>query len=230
MLTIVKDTFDLLTFRIKREAISKFGGGHLIFGLVCTWIVGMGRYWDNPRAIFPQYLGVGSVLYIFALSLLLWMVVLPFKREDWTYLKVLTFVSLVSPPAIIYAIPVQMYYDLGTANTINMYFLLIVATWRLALLFYFLRVYAELGWLAVVSATLFPVLFIVVTLTFLNLDGVVFSAMAGTVHEPSPNDSAYTVLFIITFFSILAFPVVLAGYLSAIVLNNQRLKKEAGNK
>lgn len=225
MLRIVKDTFDLLTFRITRDAISKFGTGHLIFGLICTWIVGMGRYWDNPRAVFPQYIGIGSVVYIFALTLLLWMVVLPFKREDWTYLKVLTFVSLVSPPAIIYAIPVQMFYDLETANSINMFFLLIVAVWRLSLLFYFLRVFAKLDWFSVISATLFPVMFIVATLTILNLDRVVFGGMAGIVEE-SPNDGAYLILFVITLFSVLAFPVVLACYLAAIFLNNRRLKND----
>ena len=228
VITILKDTFDLLTFRLSRERMLNFGGGHLLFGIICTWIVGMGRYWDNPHALFPQYLGVGSVIYIFALTLLLWMVVLPFKPEEWTYLRVLTFVSLVSPPAIIYAIPVQMFFDLATANRINTIFLLIVALWRLSLLFYFLRVYGRLGWFAVIAATLFPVMFIVSALTFLNLDQVVFRAMAGIVEE-SPNDDAYVTLFVITFFSIVSFPFVLICYLAAIIMNGRRKQNESAD-
>ncbi len=92
MLQVVKDTFRLLTFRIAREEILNFGWQHLVFGLVCTWLVGIGRYWDNPRADFLQHLGIGSVVYIFVLSLFLWLTVLPLKTKDWTYFKVLTFV------------------------------------------------------------------------------------------------------------------------------------------
>lgn len=225
---IVKDTFDLLTFRLKREAMLDFGTGHLIFGFICTWIVGIGRYWDNPRAAFPQYFGVGSVIYIIVLAWFLWVVVFPFAAKDWDYRRVLTFVSLVSPPAIIYAIPVQMFTDLETANTVNALFLLVVALWRLSLLFYFLRVFARLNWFSVITATLFPVMFIVVALTILNLDKVVFNIMAG-ITEPSPNDAAYTILFVITFYSVIAFPLVLICYIAAIILQRIRAKNESAN-
>ena len=65
----------LLTFRITREELARLDGRHLASGLVCTWLVGMGRYWDDPGARWFQHLGIGSVLYVFALSAVLWLLV-----------------------------------------------------------------------------------------------------------------------------------------------------------
>ncbi len=228
MLQIVKDTFRLLTFRIAREEILNFGWQHLVFGLICTWLVGIGRYWDNPRAEFLQHLGIGSVVYIFVLSLFLWLTVLPLKAKDWTYFKVLTFVSLVSPPAILYAIPVQNFFNLETANTINAVFLLFVAAWRVGLLFFFLRKFASLDGFSAISAALFPLAFIVAALTILNLDRVVFDLMAGII-EQTPNDAAYGILGWMTLFSVFAFPVILICYVVAIVKNNRYTSNENPN-
>jgi len=228
MLQVVKDTFRLLTFRLAREEILNFGWQHLVFGLVCTWLVGIGRYWDNPRADFLQHLGIGSVVYIFVLSLFLWLTVLPLKTKDWTYFKVLTFVSLVSPPAILYAIPVQNFYNLETANSVNAIFLLVVAAWRVGLLLFFLRKFALLDWFSAFSAALFPLAFIVAALTILNLDRVVFDFMAGII-EQTPNDAAYGVLGWMTFFSILSFPVILIGYIVAIIRNDSPQRNANSN-
>ncbi len=228
MLQIVKDTFRLLTFRIAREEILNFGWQHLVFGLICTWLVGIGRYWDNPRAEFLQHLGIGSVVYIFVLSLFLWLTVLPLKTKDWTYFKVLTFVSLVSPPAILYAIPVQNFFNLETANTVNAIFLLVVAAWRVSLLLFFLRKFALLDWFSSVSAALFPLAFIVSALTILNLDRVVFDLMAGII-EQTPNAAAYGILGWMTLFSVFAFPVILICYVVAIIRNNSLQRNANSN-
>jgi hypothetical protein len=40
----------LLTFRLTQKEFLELGGMHLVFGLVCAWLVGMGRYWDDPGA------------------------------------------------------------------------------------------------------------------------------------------------------------------------------------
>ena len=228
MLQVIKDIFRLLTFRITREEILKFSWQHLVFGLICTWLVGIGCYWDNPRAEFLQHLGIGSVVYIFVLTLFLWLTILPLKAKDWTYFKILTFVSLVSPPAILYAIPVQNFFNLETANSINAIFLLAVAAWRVGLLFFFLRKFALLDWFSAISAALFPLAFIVAALTILNLDRVVFDLMAGII-EQTPNDAAYGILGWMTLFSILAFPVILIGYVAAIVKNNRYQRNENPN-
>jgi hypothetical protein len=117
----------ILTFRASRDELINLGWRHLAFGLGCAWIVGVGRYWDNPKVGLLQHLGVGSVIYVFVLALFLWLVVWPLRPLDWSYFRFCTFVALVSPPALIYAIPVERFYDLNTANSINAMFLAIVA-------------------------------------------------------------------------------------------------------
>lgn len=228
--TVLKDTFDLLTFRISRERLLKLGKYHFLFGLICTWIVGMGRYWDNPRVELLQHLGVGSVIYIFALSLFLWLIILPLKPKDWTYFRVLTFVSLVSPPAILYAIPVEMVFDIDTSNSLNALYLLIVSVWRVSLLIFFLKRLAELHWFSILVATLLPITLIINALVILNLEKVVFNFMGGF-RERSANDMAYQVLWLIAFLSNIVFIPILIAYFVIInyLFSKSRDKDEAEN-
>jgi hypothetical protein len=123
--------------------------------------VGIGRYYDNERVGLLQHLGVGSVIYVLLLSLFLWLLVWPLQPRNWSYLRVAAFVSLVSPPAILYAIPVEYLFSVEVADSWNALFLGIVATWRVALLIFFLRRLAELKWLKVGIATLLPLSIIV---------------------------------------------------------------------
>lgn len=218
MLQIIKDTCNLLTFRITRETILNFTWQHFIFGLICTWMVGVGRYWDNSRVGVWQHLGVGSVVYVFVLSFFLWLIILFLQAKDWTYFRVLTFISLVSPPAILYAIPIQFFFNLSIANNTNSVFLLIVAAWRAMLLIFFLRKFTKLNWFSIVSASVFAMTLIIAVLASLNLEQVVFDFMRG-VTEPSPNDEAYEILFIITFYSVFIFPFALISYVIAMITN-----------
>jgi hypothetical protein len=199
---VVSTTIRLLTFRATREELINLTGKHLAFGLLCAWIVGIGRYWDNPRVGMLQHLGIGSVVYVFALSLFLWLIVWPLRPKHWTYFRVLTFVSLVSPPAILYAIPVEQFYSLLTADNINVVFLLIVAIWRVALLIFFLRRLGELDWFSIPVATLLPLTVIVFTLTALNLEKAVFDFMGG-IRQGTASDGAYAILFLLSFLSVL---------------------------
>src|SRR5688572_22654478 len=169
----------LIFFRASSAELAKIGWRHLSVGLVCTWLVGMGRFWDNPRVGLLQHLGVGSIIYIFILSLFLWLMAWPLQPRDWTYFKVLTFISLVSPPAALYAIPVEKLVTLGTANGINAWLLAIVAGWRVALLIFFLRRAGQLERFPTFVATFLPLTIIVVVLSILNLDRVVFNMMGG---------------------------------------------------
>jgi hypothetical protein len=217
--SILRTSFRLLTFRSTREELLSFGWKHLAFGLFCAWLVGMGRFWDNPRVSWLQHLGVGSVIYVFALALLLYFIVWPLRPKDWSFFRVLTFVSLVSPPAILYAVPVERFFNLDVANGFNAWFLAIVAAWRVALLVFYLKRSAALDWLSVVTAALLPLTLIVVTLLVLNLDRVVFDFMGGSSSSHrSGNDTAYGVLFLLTFLSAIIFVptlicyVVLASY------------------
>jgi hypothetical protein len=187
---------------MSREGFRRFGNRHLLLGLVFTWIVGIGRWWDDPAANLLQHLGVGSVIYVLVLSGLLWLVVRPFKPPDWSYKHVLTFVSLTSPPALLYAIPVERFVDLATARSINVWFLALVAAWRVALLFFYFRRFARLTIPAVMISALLPVMAIVATLTVLNLERAVFNIMGGLRESGTSNDSAYAVLFVLTFLSV----------------------------
>jgi len=67
----------LLTFRSSKEELRALNYRHLIFGLVCTWLVGMGRWWEDPKASLLQHLGVGSIAYIVILAFFLWLVLWP---------------------------------------------------------------------------------------------------------------------------------------------------------
>lgn len=201
----------LVSFRISREELSRLNRTDLYVGLFFTWLVGMGRYWDDPKANILQHLGVGSVLYIFVLSALLWLILKPFRISDWRYERVLTFVSLTSIPAIFYAIPVEQFFNVDLSARINAYFLLAVATWRVALLIFFLQRSAQLSKGETIIGTFLPITFIVTLLTALNLERAVFDIMGG-MREKTSHDSAYGILVLITMLSMILFVPLLIGY------------------
>ena len=65
-------------------APAEYRGRFIGFGLACTWLAGVGRYWDNPHAPLFQRLGLGSVVYAFVLSVALRLVVRPLKPRRWS--------------------------------------------------------------------------------------------------------------------------------------------------
>jgi hypothetical protein len=203
----------LLTFRLTREEFFQLDHRHLALGVALTWVVGIGRWWDDPRANVLQHSGVGSVVYILLLSLMLWLVIWPLRPQRWSYRHVLTFVSLTSPPALLYAIPVERFTSLETARTLNVWFLATVAAWRVALLFFYLRRHAGLPVFSIVVAALLPMTFIVVTLTVLNLERAVFDVMGGLRGGGTANDRAYGVLVALTLISMLLFVPLLLSYI-----------------
>ena len=216
-----KATGRLLTFRISREEFERFNGTYLLVGIVITWIVGMGRWWDDPEANILQHLGLGSVVYIFALAGILWFVIVPLRTEGLSYKHILTFVALTSAPALLYAIPVERFTDLATARSLNVWFLATVALWRVALLLFYLKRHVRLSLFTSFITALLPIMAIVATLTLLNLERAVFDVMGGLREPGTPDDSAYAVLFLLTFFSTLAFIPVLAIYMGLIIFGKR---------
>lgn len=209
-MSIFKIITNLLSFKTTRDEMLQFKRSHFIAGLIGTWIVGMGRYWDDPEAGILQHLGLGSVIYIFLLAAFIWIILLPFKIKKWRYFTVATFIGLTSFPAIFYAIPVERFFDLQTSNRMNVLFLAIVAAWRLALLYFFLKRFCQLETWKIVTVTLMPICLIIATLTVLNLHRVVFAVMGG-LREPNSYDSSYTVLVLLTGASlILVIPLLIA--------------------
>jgi len=127
-------------------------------------------------------------------------------------------------PALLYAVPVERFVDLGTAQSINAAFLAVVAIWRVALLFRYLTSVARLHWFQVLIVAVVLLSGIVVSLTLLNLEHVAFDLMAGIREaNASPNDTAYIVVVSLAFFSLFAFPVSLILYLGAVVHRQQAM-------
>lgn len=212
---ILADQFRLLAFRRTSAGPAVAWRAYLAYGLAITWLAGIGRYWDNPRASLFQHAGLGSVTYVLLLALLLWLVMIPLRPQRWSYRAVLVFVTLTSLPALLYAIPVERFMPMHGAQQANIWFLAVVAGWRVALLLVFLRRVAALSWAAVVVAGLLPLTLIVTALWTLNLEHVVFDLMGGLQPgQESSADGAYGVLTLITVFSILAFPVLLLAYIA----------------
>jgi hypothetical protein len=229
MSAALRDTLRLLTFRATREGLDGFGRAHLVLGLVATWIVGMGRWWDDPGASLLQKTGAGSLAYVVFLSLLLYLVGLPLFPRAWTYRHVLTFVSLTSPPAALYAIPVERMVSLEVATHLNLAFLLVVATWRVALLAFYLVRHAALAWWKVFSAMLLSLSFIVIGLTILNLERDIIEIMGG-LREPSAEAAAAGVVAFLALLAYLSFLPLLLLYAAGIwhSVRARRLARAAG--
>jgi hypothetical protein len=217
-----------LTFRLSREEYLALDKGHLGFALACTWIVGIGRWWDDPKAGLLQHSGLGSVVYACVLAAVLWLIVLPLEPRDWTYARVLTLVAMTAPPGILYAIPVERFFDMSTAGQLNLWFLALVAAWRVALLIHFLIRFPLIGWVQALLCALFPITAIVTALSALNLHRVVFNIM-GTIGDANrtAHDAAYGVLFTLMVLSWLLLPLTISGYLTVVAIARRRAKEAA---
>lgn len=221
--TMLVDEWRLLTFRPVSAAIHTSWKAYLAFGLLFTWLAGMGRYWDNPRAELWQTLGLGSLAYVFVLALIIWLLLAPLRPRNWTCRNVLLFIALTAPPAILYAVPVERFMDADGARAANAWFLAVVATWRVALLAVFLKRAAGLGIGTVFVATLLPLAMIVITLSVLNLEHVVFELMSGISEEQrSPNDAAYEIVILLSLLSFVLAPPLVGAYIVLVYLSWRR--------
>jgi hypothetical protein len=221
VLGILQDEIRLLTFRSMGPGVRTRYAAYLAFGLFMTWLAGLGRYWDNERAALWQQLGLGSLAYVFILSFVLWIIVAPLRPEKWSYRNVLLFVTLTSPPAILYAIPVERFMTPDNARISNMWFLAIVALWRVALYWRFLNGAAKLPPAAATVATLLPLALIVVTLSAFNLEHAVFSIMAGIDESQRTSaDAAYAVVLALSVFSVIGAPLIGLVYLVLIYMRH----------
>jgi hypothetical protein len=224
-MTVTNTIIRILCFRLSHEEILRFNKKHFIAGLTGTWLVGIGRYWDDAGATILQHAGLGSVIYIFSLSLFIWLIVKPFKVNGWSYFRTLTFISLTSFPAILYAIPVERFLSIGTANVMNVWFLAIVAVWRLCLLYRFLKIFTRLSYGNILVITFMPICLIISVLTALNLHRVVFNIMGG-IRNPTPHDSSYFVLMFLTVVSVILSLPLLIGYIVGVVSSRDKNKKQ----
>jgi hypothetical protein len=105
-----------------------------------------------------------------------------------------------------------------------MWFLLIVATWRVALYGVFLKRTAQLRPLALVTALLLPLACIVTALSIFNLEQAVFEIMGG-IRSPTAADKAYFIVLLLTVVSWFATPFLLAFYAYEIYLAQRHYKQ-----
>lgn len=215
---LLRETARLLLFRAPGPLFHAHPRAFLAFGLACTWLAGIGRYWDHPRARLWQYAGLGSVAYVFVLALVLWGALSPLAARPRRigYLDTLRFVTLTSPPALLYALPVERVMTVAAAASTNAWFLAIVAAWRVGLLVRFARQGVGLPRLETLAGCLLPLALIVFALAVLNLEHVVFNIMAGIV-EPDARRTAYELVLVLAWCSMVAAPVLLLLWLGLAV-------------
>lgn len=219
----MKKTIRLLSFRFSGNDIQNFSNSDLLLGIAGTWLAGVGRYWDHPNARPLQYAGLGSVIYIFVLALFIWLLVLPYRIPGWRYKTVLTFISLTSFPAIIYAIPVERFMPLEQAASANAWFLAIVAVWRVILLYLLLKRTPGLKPYAT-TLTFFPLALIVSSLSLLNLEKVVFNIMGG-IRQANAAYIAYEILLALTIIAVVCLLPFLILYILGIVERNRGINR-----
>lgn len=167
----------ILLFKADEKDFQSLSIYTFLLGVLATWIVGVGRWWDNVDADPLKKTGIGSVAYIFVLSQAIWWVNVWFT-ENKNYFKVLTFVSLTSVPAILYAFPIEIVAP-EYARTFNVTSLLVVSIYRVSLMASFLRQYYKMKWSEVITSTLFMLSGIVTIVFISGLGALVLDAMGG---------------------------------------------------
>lgn len=168
-----------LTFRADEGLWDRLGLPHFLIGLMATWLVGIGRNWDFPEAPLFAKTGLPSVAYIFILSLVLLIMSWPVSYERLNYGKILTLVAMTAPPGLVYAIPVEKMMSFDGAQAANLWFLAIVALWRVALAFYaFKNAGANTGWVTT-AILMLPICTIVIGLVVSGRADFVIEIMGG---------------------------------------------------
>ena len=205
----LRDEWRFLTFRPTSAALPQSWGRAVTYGLIVTWLAGIGRYWDHPDPALLQLVGLGSVIYVFVLAPILAFFAVVIGARNAEFPQTLLFVVMTSPPALLYAIPVERFLSPDAAIGANLWFLLVVALWRVALFARFLRCVGRLRWIWVIVTTLAPLCLIVNLLALLNLEQAVFEIMAGIAREPTARDASYAVVIGLMLISWLLAPALL---------------------
>ncbi|MBK6630051.1 MAG: hypothetical protein IPG33_02870 [Betaproteobacteria bacterium] len=118
--TLLIEELRFLAFRPNGLAIRTHWKAFLVFGLFFTWLAGVGRFWDNPKAHLCKIPRPRLRCCIFVLAFIVFLLLLPLKPRNWTYRNVLLFIALTAPPAVLYAIPVEKFMAAEAARTAPM--------------------------------------------------------------------------------------------------------------
>jgi hypothetical protein len=112
----LKDFARFLVFQPLRGDVATHWRRYLLVGLAITWLVGVGRTWDNAYAPLWLRSGLPSVLYAIALAGFIWAIVAALRPGRWTYRNVLLMLTMTAAPGLIYAVPVEQFLNENTAR------------------------------------------------------------------------------------------------------------------
>ncbi len=147
-----------LVFSATREELLALGPRHALIGLGLALLAGVGRNWDSEGLPWLRHAGLGSVAYAIVLSAILFVAFAPLRPEALGFSRLVAFVGITSPPAFLYAIPVERFLEPESAATANVVLLFVVAIWRVALLAWFAGRLTRLPWVARIAGIGFPLI------------------------------------------------------------------------
>jgi hypothetical protein len=207
----------LLTYRSTPEELHGLDNSHLALGLAATWLVGVGRNWHAPHASWIHHAGLASLLYVAALSLALWLLYLPLRPEAWTFRRTLTFMSLLSPPAILQAIPLRDFLDYREELVLGAWLLGAITFWRTALFLWFLVRSARLRPLEAFLSVLLPLDLIVMALAHYQVR-----------HPIDEFVNAGRSLDVLAMMAFFALPIPLLGYVGVVAYRFVARRRSSG--
>lgn len=214
--TALRSIGRILTFRATCGDIENDVWPLLLIGVLLTWAVGFGRWWDDPREL-PYFarMGFGSVLYVFVLSGLLWVISYPLAKEKVGYADFAAFVAATSVPGFVYALPIEAISASSTASFYNIAALVFVSAYRVSLLLWFLSKILDMKhWRATVCAFL-PISGITFFISLADFGDKIVNMMGGFRGNVSQTASQAVVLWI-GYVSFCAAPILLIAYISSI--------------
>jgi len=219
---ILADFVRFAVFKPLKGDPAKHWRTYLLVGAAITWVVGFGRYWDDAEEPLLLRSGFTSIFYTLALSAFIWLIVLGLKPERWSYRNVLLMVMMTALPGIIYAIPVEMFMSNESAGAVNMLFLAIVAGWRMALYYTFLKRVAKLPPVASLVGWLLPPTVILAALGFYGITYVIAGGMAGVRDEVDPQMASMQVIAYLGLASWVCLPILALIYV--VLLFERRIR------
>ena len=182
MKTALIDMADVLLLRIKTDRIREFGWWHFFFGIAVTWLVGVGRWWDDPGADPVRLTGIGSIVYVLFLSSFVYLVARPMAAADaplknaW---RVLIAVTLTAAPAALYAFPIEQFGSPDLHLNYNSAALFAVSTWRVMMFYHLLRAGGSMDKKQAWAVMLVVISVILGVLGFFGVLGAVANSMGG---------------------------------------------------
>lgn len=171
--------FRILTLTANKKELLSLDNDVFMWGLVMVWFAGLGRYWDAPLEPFFMRSGLPSLIYIFVLGAFLWMFIWLLRPSNWSYMRLVTYISMTGVPAFLYAIPFERMYGVERGAECNATVLVVVASWRVLMLGNYLVRVSSLNVLSVTVALLLPLMTVVSVLMSMHKLVDVVNMMGG---------------------------------------------------